>query len=131
MTTVFKSFPRHRSFPLQIIITHQPLATVVTLRGSFDVAACEAALSDLTVLADEKPAHVILDMSGCVYLASLGLGVILQTAQMITRYGGTLRLAAPSPAVKSVLDAVQLPRALPVDQTVAAALEEARIAGSR
>ena len=97
---------------------------VVALRGAFDGAACDEALTELTALVEERPRTMVLDLAQCVYVASLALGVILQTMQMLQRHGGVLRLAAPSAAVLSVFEAVHFTRSIQVDGSVSAALGE-------
>jgi anti-anti-sigma factor len=59
--------------------------------------------------------HLVLNLSGVTFLSSSGVGVLLVLAEHTKSGGGSLRIAAPSAAVKGPLELLNLHRFLTMD----------------
>ncbi len=73
------------------------------------------------MLADDRPAHVIVDMSGVAFCDSTGMNVLLSSLRRARERGGQLELAAPRAAVRKILQVTGLDSVFTVlDESVAA-----------
>ena len=73
------------------------------------------------MLADDRPARVIVDMSGVVFCDSTGMNVLLSSLRRARERGGQLELAAPRAAVRKILRVTGLDSVFTVlDDSVAA-----------
>ena len=109
-----------------------PLARVVVERhGPVAVArlAGELDLSNATTVEEQvsrglgEVTAVAVDLAGLSYLDSAGLALLSRLATRIAGPGGTLRLVVPPDAlVRRALQISGLAEAIPVDETVEAAL---------
>jgi len=104
---------------------HGPVA-VARLAGELD-------LSNATVVEDQVTrglggsTSVAIDLAGLRYLDSAGLALLSRLAARLAGPGGALRLVVPPDAVvRRALWISGLPEAIPVDETVEAALAALR-----
>jgi anti-sigma B factor antagonist len=67
--------------------------------------------------------HLVLDLSGVTFISSVGVGAILTLSDSFQRTSRSVRLAATSTPVFSVLRLLNLDTALSLDPTEEAALE--------
>jgi anti-sigma B factor antagonist len=74
--------------------------------------------------------RILLDLGGVAFIDSMGLAAIL-TALRAMGDGGDLRLCAPRPEVRSIIELARLHRVVPVFDTVAAALADFGLADPR
>ena len=72
----------------------------------------------------EGVSKLIVDLSNVETCDSSGLSAILVANRIVHSTGGTMRLAAPSEKVYSLIKITQLDRVLPVCETVDKAFEE-------
>ena len=83
--------------------------TVVTAGGEIDLYTAPRLHRELVdVLADDRPARVIVDMSGVVFCDSTGMNVLLSSLRRAKERGGQLELAAPRAAVRKILQVTGL-----------------------
>jgi anti-anti-sigma factor len=88
---------------------------VVRLAGALTIdqtPALRDMLTELTATGIQQ--QVVLDLSGLTYLGAAGLGVILDTHRRMLRRGGSLALAAPTPAVWEVIRMTRVDGLIPV-----------------
>lgn len=78
--------------------------TVIMLRGRLDELAASETEQGLSQWLEERPAQVVLDLSGVEYISSSGLRVLLMTLKAVQRYGGQLRLCGLTPFVAEVFE---------------------------
>jgi anti-sigma B factor antagonist len=80
---------------------------------------------EFTLLVKAEGAHkLIIDLSDVESCDSSGLSAILVANRIVNSVGGSMRLAAPSEKVHSLIKITQLDRVLPVCNTVEEAFEE-------
>jgi anti-sigma B factor antagonist len=65
--------------------------------------------------------RIVVDLSGCGFLDSSGLGALISGLKTARQAGGDLRLAGVGPQVATVLELTNLDRVLRVHDSVAAA----------
>ncbi len=67
---------------------------------------------------DARPtgAHLVLNLAAVTLLSSSGVGMLLVLAERTRREGGSLRIAAPSAAVRAPLELLNLHRFLTIDE---------------
>jgi anti-sigma B factor antagonist len=66
---------------------------------------------------------VVVDLSGCEFMDSSGLGAVITGLKAARQAGGDLRIAAPSPQVLTVLQLTNLERVLRPFASVAEAID--------
>jgi anti-sigma B factor antagonist len=76
----------------------------------------------LSLLADNKPKNMILDMSGVPYMDSSAIAVLVESLRKLRVGGGKLFLVAPQPRVRSVLEIARLDSIFKLVATEAEAL---------
>jgi anti-sigma B factor antagonist len=96
--------------------------TIVIAAGEIDLYTAPRLHRELVdVLADDRPARVIVDMSGVVFCDSTGMNVLLSSLRRAKERGGQLELAAPRPAVRKILQVTGLDSVFTVlDESVVA-----------
>lgn len=65
----------------------------------------------------ERPAHVLLELSGVDFMDSSGLGLIMGRLSLMRKLGGTLALLDPSPAVMKMIDLAGMERMVSILKT--------------
>ncbi len=83
--------------------------TIVTISGEIDLYTAPRLHGELTALiADGKPARVVVDMSGVEFCDSTGMNVLLSCLRRARERGGELEIAVPQPAVRKILQVTGL-----------------------
>ncbi len=65
----------------------------------------------------EQPARVMLELSGVDFMDSSGLGLIMGRYALVKRYGGTLAVLDPSPAVLKIIKLAGMERMVSILRT--------------
>ncbi|GHF50811.1 MULTISPECIES: STAS domain-containing protein [Streptomyces] len=86
-------------------------ALVLTVSGDLDIDSVAPLGLALTSAADDGSGPVVVDLSGVGFADSTTVNVLLQGH---TALGDRLRLAAPSPFMRRLIDMIGLDSALPV-----------------
>jgi anti-anti-sigma factor len=96
--------------PVGNAVVVEVLAETVDVSNSDEL---KAGLADLTA------AHrfAVVDLSRVRYLDSSGCGALVAAMTRFRAAGGDLRLCAPTPQVKTLLELVRLTRVLPLHET--------------
>lgn len=80
-------------------------SVVVTVVGEADAMAAPQLDEFLgTVVAEERPTLLVVDLAGVEFLDSTGLGVIIKALTHQRELGADLALISPTPRVAKVLD---------------------------
>lgn len=98
-------------------------ATTAEVRGRSVVVRAEGRLDAKTaprllehcLAAHVNGGHLVLNLAGITFLSSSGVGMLLVLAERTKSEGGSLRIVAPSPAVKGPLELLNLHRFLTLD----------------
>ena len=70
-------------------------------------------------LSAERPLKVYLELSGVDFMDSSGLGLIMGRYALVKRYGGTLAVLDPSPAVLKIMKLAGMERMVSILRTKA------------
>lgn len=108
--------------PLEIEVTSHGEALVCRLSGSAAMEACDRLNNRLAEVAQREPKLLVIDLGELDFICSLGLGSIVAAYLRARRYDGAVRLAAPGPAIRELLEVTQLVTLLPVHDSTAEAL---------
>ena len=94
---------------------------IAALSGELGIASAPALREQLLRLF-RAASHLIIDLSAVEHAEAGGLAVLVGSGRRARLLGGSLRLAAPSPEVATVLSATGLNRHLDIFPTVRAAI---------
>lgn len=105
----------------RIVVTEQPVATVVEVRGELSLRV-KAALHDLLIPEGPQRRHVIVDLSGASTLDSGAVDLLVRAQARAARNGFTVCLAGLSGSMRDALRLLCLDRLLPTFANRAEAL---------
>ena len=77
---------------------------MLSLEGDIDVVSAPQLRMHFDQLLAHASPKLLVDLAGVPYIDSYGLGIIMQAVKVARREGGDLRLCAPCPSVRTVLD---------------------------
>jgi anti-anti-sigma factor len=95
---------------------------IAALSGELDITCAPALREQLLALLHSGTARLVIDLSRVSYADASGLAVLVGTGRRAGLLGGFVRLAAPAPAVATVLRVTGLYGQLDVFPTVQAAI---------
>jgi len=103
---------------------------VVTAVGDVDLHSAPELRDRLAALGDTGAKNVVVDLSECEFLDSMGLGVLLGAKKRMARDGRELHVVVKSPDVRRIFEITMLDRVLDLHTTRAEALngDRARLA---
>lgn len=91
---------------------------VVRVGGEIDHHSAVAVRTGIDEkLSAERPLKVYLELSGVDFMDSSGLGLIMGRYALVKRYGGTLAVLDPSPAVLKIMKLAGMERMVSVLRT--------------
>jgi anti-anti-sigma factor len=85
----------------------------VTLVGKLDIMGAEAIGLPLAAVAGSR-GHIVVDMTGVDFIASIGIRHLVMAAKAVARGAGKLVLLGPTPMVTEVLVVSGLEQLLPI-----------------
>lgn len=93
-------------------------ALVVHVKGEIDHHSAVAVRTEVDArITEERPTRVILELSAVNFMDSSGLGLIMGRYALIKRYGGTLAVLDPSPAVVRIMKLAGMERRVSILRT--------------
>lgn len=98
--------------------------TVVALVGEVDATNSDELHDLLDSVGRERPALVLIDLSGLSFMDSTGLRMLLRSSRVLDQQGGVLGLVSPQAAVVRVLQLTKADQLIPVYDSVDAALAD-------
>ena len=96
--------------------------TIAELSGELDIACAPALREQLLGLLRPGSSRLVIDLSLVSHTDASGLAVLVGTARRARLLGGSLRLAAPTPAMTKALRAAGLDMQLDIFPTVQSAI---------
>jgi anti-sigma B factor antagonist len=94
----------------------------VQVTGWIEIGSAPQLRDTLISVIDEGHVHVVVDLSGVVFLDSTGLGVLIGLLHRLRSRDGSLVLAGASDRVYKVFHTTQLTKVLTITDTVADAI---------
>jgi anti-sigma B factor antagonist len=95
---------------------------ILPLEGEIDLHVAPQITGSLAKIAAEKPAHVVVDLSGVTYIDSSGLAVLIEAMQNVKRYGGDFALAGLQESVRPIFEIARLDQVFRIFPDTASAL---------
>ena len=105
-----------------VIIEHTDNHSHVQIVGPLDLAGVGAIELKFTASTASKRKHAIVDMSQVPFMASLGMGMLVQVARTLAGDGRKVVLLAPTDLVATALRTSRLDAVM----AIAASLDEAK-----
>ncbi len=96
---------------------------IVELQGEMDVYTTPQAKTAMLDLLEKGYYHLVVDLHQTDYLDSTGLGVLVGVLKRVREQGGDLRLVAPSPRIRRLLEITRLVNVFPIDASEQEATE--------
>ena len=109
-------------------ISWQGAILVGALKGELGFQDQIAMSHALNEMSSQSPAGIVLDFSQVVYLASMGIGMLMKLAKDFADRGIHVRLAAPRPGVKMLLEMVRAESIIPMDASIEASVQQLSVA---
>jgi anti-sigma B factor antagonist len=103
---------------------------VLRLTGRLEARAAQDLLRRCRELKTGGRARIVLNLAGVTFVASSGIGTLLALTEELKESGGSMEIAAPSEAVSSVVDLLNLTEFLAIHDTESKAMktpEELRV----
>jgi anti-sigma B factor antagonist len=97
-------------------------AAVIRLQGRLTMVNAAAVRSAVTDAIGAGRTRIVLDLSGCEFMDSSGLGAVIGGLKTARQAGGDLRIASLTPQVATVLQLTNLDRVLRPYESVTEAL---------
>ena len=99
-----------------------PQTQCVRLMGRLDMQGSGEIDLRFTALTATDDKHVIVDLAGVDFIASIGMRLLLSCAKAKARRGGEMVLAAPQPMVRETLETAGIDSLIPIHADAASAL---------
>lgn len=96
----------------------------LTLEGELDLATAPKVREPLDRAIDSGTRRILVDMLGCGFIDSTGLGVLLHAAKRLEESGGAMALVCVDDQIKRLLELTMIDRTIPVFATREEALAE-------
>ncbi len=103
---------------LDLRVQHHDDRAVVLVSGEVDLATCQQLRDVLAGLVDQGVHYLVVDLEQVSFLDSSGIGVLISVLRRIREHGGSLRLTAPTPHVRRVLELTGVTTLLPTYATL-------------
>lgn len=109
---------------MDIQITQQEKAQILTLSGKLDAVSAPTYEQQVSALIETAPGSLILDFAGLDYISSAGLRALLTTTKRIKAKGGQLYCVNVQGPVEEVFQISGFSTILPLLGSVAEALAD-------
>jgi anti-sigma B factor antagonist len=106
---------------LRMNVEHRDEVIVTRLEGSATMDVSDDLQAHLMKLLETPASRVVVDLSGLDFVSSAGLGALVAAYRLSQESQGSLKVAAPRPAIRELLEMTRLSDILQVHDT----LEEA------
>ncbi|MGV1003380.1 MAG: STAS domain-containing protein [Candidatus Nanopelagicales bacterium] len=109
---------------MDLVLTtrQEDAATVVAAAGEIDVFTAPDLDSALTAAVADGSGRILVDLSEVSFLDSTGLGTLVKCLKHANAAGGWLRLVVGTEKIRKIFDITGLDAAMPMYDTVEAAL---------
>jgi anti-sigma B factor antagonist len=107
---------------LDMVVTHEVEATVVTPTGDIDLAVAGQVRAALTDLVDHGHPRLLVDLAGVSYIDSAGLAALVAAMKHARHAGGDVRLCALQPDVQATFEVARLVTVIDIKRSRAASL---------
>lgn len=103
---------------------------IVEFEGEMDVYTTPQAKEAMLDLLDKGYHHLVVNLHRADYLDSTALGMLVGTLKRVREQGGDLRLVAPPPRIRRLLEITRLVNVFPIDASEQEATENLKQEGT-
>ncbi len=96
----------------------------LTIEGELDLATAPKVREPLERAIEAGTRRIVVDMLGCGFIDSTGLGVLLHAAKRLEENGGAMALVCVDDQIKRLLELTMIDRTIPVFDTREQAVAE-------
>lgn len=96
---------------------------VLPLEGEIDLHVSPGIAASLGAMVEQRPKHLVVDLSRVSYIDSSGLAVLIEGMQNVAQYGGHFALAGLQDAVRPIFEIARLDQVFRIYDDVDEALE--------
>ncbi|CAN5632907.1 STAS domain-containing protein [soil metagenome] len=97
---------------------------VLPLEGEIDLHVSPTIAASLRTMVEQKPKHLVVDLSRVNYIDSSGLAVLIEAMQNVTAYGGKFALAGLQDAVRPIFEIARLDQVFRIFDNVETAVAD-------
>jgi anti-sigma B factor antagonist len=97
-------------------------SNVLPLKGEIDLHVSPRVAESLRAMSEQKPARLVVDLSGVTYIDSSGLAVLIEGMQNVEAYGGRFFLTGLQDHVRPIFEIARLDQVFIIFPHVDAAL---------
>lgn len=97
---------------MKVNVSHRTGYATIALEGRFTAVGAPVFRKAVTDLVGKDDVRIVVDLSQVAFIDSSGLGALIGSLKTARLAEGDLRIAAPTPAVSSVLRLTNLDRVL-------------------
>jgi len=90
---------------------------IIAITGEMDVYTTPQVKDAMLALLEKGYYHLIVNLQQTEYLDSTALGVLVGTLKRVRERGGDLRLVAPQPKIRRLLEITRLIKVFSIDAT--------------
>lgn len=101
-----------------VTIERHEAFTHLSLRGRLDPAGVEKLEPGFTAAIVPRRVHAILDISGVVFISSLGIGTLVRAARSLGVHKAKVILVAPTVLVRGAIEFAAVAAILPIADSV-------------
>jgi anti-anti-sigma factor len=88
---------------LSLCLANHGDVKLIAIGGELDLDTAHLLTELVDRVADDRPARVVIDMSGVTFFCAAGLGALLRARETIAGVGGRIVLLAPSAPTEKIL----------------------------
>lgn len=108
--------------------------TLLTIRGELDMNTAPELERSLNALTSQEEPAILIDLSGCEFIDSTGVALIIRAWQRVDRNGGTgngrLVICCPNSQVRRLLDITGVENSISMHNSIDEAREDLQAARS-
>jgi len=105
-----------------IKVDPRPAGLVVSLHGQLAVTEVDAFITKVDEIVLMKARRVVLDLARLTYVDSTMLGILIRLNRGVAQHGGSVRIVSPPAPTRKLLTTMRLDKAMPIAESVDAAL---------
>jgi anti-sigma B factor antagonist len=109
---------------LEVREDHDDGVMTLTIEGELDLATAPKVRDPLERAIESGISRIVVDMLGCGFIDSTGLGVLLHAAKRLEEKDGAMALVCVDDQIKRLLELTMIDRTIPVFDTRERALAE-------
>jgi anti-sigma B factor antagonist len=97
-----------RAADFRLEVEHEHDASIVAVIGDVDLYSAPELREQLATLVDAGTDRVVVDLTECTFLDSMGLGVLVGAKKRMVERDGRIDLVVPTPQIRRIFEITML-----------------------